>query len=645
MFMRQLKKVKTLLADHCTRVFWDVVDFPFPEGLAPETIYHRMKLILEKMGCINHYLSIMAYVNNSEIFPDKSAYEKAGINIVTQRERHRFMLRDIAWWEVDSTFTSSFRFRGKNKITFMVISMPDDNSPSPKLVGTTVSFKWLYHCLLQTGDLQDPKRMKMTREAVPLYYSPIQTTLPDEPIPQMLCPGVFLDLPPLRRCYDPVYINSYVRRSMGFNGDFSIMVYIDDRHTSFPDGWADAFTQFGITMIPQRADPHARAHRMSVDIVLWAMDHPATYFQPRDLFVFSDNVKVGTDFYNALEALGDRYYNVRVLPPPDLDVSMPHQIFSNHMPRISREEAIGFSSGLASLYNQDFDMSQIHVFWDVQSCPTDISIILPVLREKGYHGRVLLRPYLPYQGDEPLLGYRDDGYARVPSIKVEGDSYAAIARMLLDILFWAMNHDDLPQNLIFISQPSKDIDIVIQALERRDTANQTLLESPCRTITDLSRKLKRSPVIIFWLVDSCPSNPYEFRNKFSSTLEDKGYADYESVTAYVEEGKNSDEVVNVCRKSGLQVSLSPEGDEFGKFSLMLLDMINWTQASGAPFNFLVISKPFRDAMCDSVFKDVKSRGFNVLFEMVDYMVTFGSSLWSAKSILDTSFSFSSQELA
>ncbi|WZZ73431.1 hypothetical protein YC2023_084801 [Brassica napus] len=503
-------------SDHCTRVFWDVVDFPFPEGLAPETIYHRMKLILEKMGCINHYLSIMAYVNNSEIFPDKSAYEKAGINIVTQR-------------------------------------VPDDNSPSPKLVGTTVSFKWLYHCLLQTGDLQDPKRMKMTREAVPLYYSPIQTTLPDEPIPQMLCPGVFLDLPPLRRCYDPVYINS---------------------HTSFPDGWADAFTQFGITMIPQR-----------VDIVLWAMDHPATYFQPRDLFVFSDNVKVGTDFYNALEALGDRYYNVRVLPPPDLDV-----------------------------------MSQIHVFWDVQSCPTDISIILPVLREKGYHGRVLLRPYLPYQGDEPLLGYRDDGYARVPSIKVEGDSYAAIARMLLDILFWAMNHDDLPQNLIFISQPSKDIDIVIQALERRGFN------------------------IIFKPTDDEVAS-YSHIPSMTALSRESGYADYESVTAYVEEGKNSDEVVNVCRKSGLQVSLSPEGDEFGKFSLMLLDMINWTQASGAPFNFLVISKPFRDAMCDSVFKDVKSRGFNVLFEMVDYMVTFGSSLWSAKSILDTSFSFSSQELA
>ncbi|KAL0848030.1 hypothetical protein Bca101_021277 [Brassica carinata] len=235
--------------------------------------------------------------------------------------------------------------------------------------------------------------------------------------------------------------------------------------------------------------------------------------------------------------------------------------------------------------------------------------------------------------------------------------------MLLDILFWAMNHDDLPQNLILISQPSKDIDIVIQALERRgfniifkptdddevashtsndsfeslsksppDTANQTLLESPCRTITDMSRKLKMCPVVIFWLVDSCPSNPYEFRNKFSPTLEDKGYADYVSVTAYVKEGMNSDEVIKVFRESGLQVRLAPEGDGCGKFNLMLLDMINWTRDREAPFNFLVISKPFRDAMCDSVFEDVKSRGFNVLFEMVDYMVTFGSSLWSAKSI-------------
>ncbi|CAN7016842.1 unnamed protein product [Brassica oleracea var. botrytis] len=314
-------------------------------------------------------LSIMAYVN-LETFPDKPAYENAGFSIIPHQERHRFMLRDIAWWEVDSTFTPSFHYRGKYKINFMVILseiekesnfvtfledlkilgynvrlvVPHDNPPSPRLLDTTISFEWLYKSLLQTGTVQNPKRMTMTREVVPLYYSPIQTTS------SALCPGVFLDLSPLTRCYDPAYISSYVRRWMSFGGEFSVMAYVVDTETSFPDGWVDAFTKFGITIIPQRADTHDRAHRMSVDIVLWAMDHPATYFQPRDLFVFSDNVKVGTDFYNALEALGDRYYNVRVLPPPDLDVSMPHQIFSNHMPRISREEAIGFFGGLASLY-------------------------------------------------------------------------------------------------------------------------------------------------------------------------------------------------------------------------------------------------------------------------------------------------------
>ena len=54
------------------------------------------------------------------------------------------------------------------------------------------------------------------------------------------------------------------------------------------------------------------------------------------------------------------------------------------------------------------------------------------------------------------------------------------------------------------------------------------------------------------------------------------------------------------------------------------------------FNFLVISKPFKDALFDSVVGALKKRGCNVQFETVDYMLTFGSSLWSAKSILDGS---------
>ncbi|CDY68563.1 BnaC05g51950D [Brassica napus] len=518
------------------------------------------------------------------------------------------------------------------------LAVPDEDtslSSSPKLLDNTVRFESLYKSLLQ-DDMMTP----MTREVVvpplfyppiqtnppPLYYPPIQTTLsPSPPNPQIYnSPGVFLDLPE------------------------SLLL--------------------GITIIPRQAELGARAHKMSLDIVLWALDNTATYFQPRDLFVFSGNVKAGTDFYNALEALRDRYYNVRVVP--HLETCWPHphhQMSLDHWPK---EVVVGFSHGVASLSKQNLKVCGVFVFWDVQGCPTDLSVILQALRKKGYRGKVLLIPYLDmdYQGDE-LFTY--DGYACVPSIKVQGDKYTKVARMLLDILFWAMNHDNHARNLMLISQPSKDIDIFVQALERRffnvifkpshevaidhrfeslcksppHPNSQTPLKSPCRTLTDLSRERKSCPVRISWLVDTCPSKPSDFCNLFSSTLELKGYGGFESVTAYVEKGKTSDEVIKVCTKSGLQVRLTPDGDEFGKFNLMVTDMINWTYACG-PYNFLVISsKPFRDVLCDSVFEDLKSRGCNVLFETVDYMLTFGSTLWSAKSLSDASFSDSSQALA
>lgn len=90
---------------------------------------------------------------------------------------------------------------------------------------------------------------------------------------------------------------------------------------------------------------------MSLDIVLWALDNTATYLQPRDLLVFSGNVKEGTDFYNALEALRDRYYNVRVAP--HLETCWPHphhQMSLDHWPK---EVVVGFSHGVASLCKQN----------------------------------------------------------------------------------------------------------------------------------------------------------------------------------------------------------------------------------------------------------------------------------------------------
>lgn len=52
------------MSDSRTRVFWDVVDLPFPKGLAPEKIYHNMKLVLKRFGYGGGDLSIRAYVDS-----------------------------------------------------------------------------------------------------------------------------------------------------------------------------------------------------------------------------------------------------------------------------------------------------------------------------------------------------------------------------------------------------------------------------------------------------------------------------------------------------------------------------------------------------------------------------------------------------
>lgn len=293
------------------------------------------------------------------------------------------MLRDMAWWESDSGFLPNYR-----KITFMAIlseiepsflvfleglrssgykvrlAVPDEDtslSSSPKLLDNTVRFESLYKSLL----LLQEEDMMMTPVVVPLFYPPIQTsppplyyppiqTTPYEPNPQICrsSPGVFLDLPEsltLDAC-DPTSFGLYIRRSLRFYDDLSIMAYVVDTETSFPEGWVESFTRLGITIIPQQAELRsARAHKMSLDIVLWALDNPATYFHPRDLLVFSGNVKQGTDFYNALEALRDRYYNVLVLPPTHVDPR--HLVSLDHWPK--EEEVVGFSHGVACLYKQN----------------------------------------------------------------------------------------------------------------------------------------------------------------------------------------------------------------------------------------------------------------------------------------------------
>lgn len=78
------------------------------------------------------------------------------------------------------------------------------------------------------------------------------------------------------------------------------------------------------------------------------------------------------------------------------------------------------------------------------------------------------------------------------------------------------------------------------------------------------------------------------------------------------------------------------GDNYVKHTRMLLDILFWTKNVNInPANLMVISKPFKDSKFDSCLQLLRENGFHVFFAQPDYMFTFGTSLWSAKSLLDS----------
>ncbi|KAF3534122.1 hypothetical protein DY000_02036801 [Brassica cretica] len=319
----------------------------------------------------------------------------------------------------------------------------------------------------------------------------------------------------MRMLDNPSYISPhairYRMRMLGFGGEFSAMAGV-----GLEEKWVDWFKNGGIIIIPPRA------HIMPVDIVLWAMENPATFFQPRTLVVFSDNVKEGTDLYNALEALLYRNYNVFVF-------KLSHR---------SRPPVFIWPS------------------CSTRKSATLSSAILSGLRNKGI---VFFRPYLDMDsGPVPM-----------------------VTRMLLDIIFWAMNYDDQPLNVMLITQDK--CDFVMQALERRGF--NVIFIPPSHRIDSFESVYRFACT---GLLDDCPSNPdpEEFRFLFSSTIREKGYPNCESVSAYVDKSNFSGDLIKLYRNSGLRVRCVPKDDEMEKITLMSLDMISLPHHG--QFNILVL---------------------------------------------------------
>uniref|UniRef100_A0A1J3K255 Uncharacterized protein n=1 Tax=Noccaea caerulescens TaxID=107243 RepID=A0A1J3K255_NOCCA len=680
----------------CIGVFWDLVDFPFPEGLSPDMIYDKTRLFLRSLGCSGDLdLSIIAYANDGQ-FDDKlvGVYQDARISIVPRledrRSRYRSTCVDIALWEGDMC---NYYFQAKN---LMVLSKEIEKE--------SFFFKFLQsmacpcHHVFLTLDHDPPpsraRRLERIRFSLPLepksreeslYYShetmPDCLTMTDCPVVNPASASasdrnvladwpthVFWDSVDFPVPYnDPHYaymLSQNFLKEWGFPAASSLVAYINEADLC---GETETETETdGITIIPCQGDEEARSHAMVVDIVLWALENPATYFEPKTLMVISKDIKKGSDLFNALEALGTRHYNVLLFK----------SLYSGRQNYfgVRKEVVVGFSNGIASLNRQRFSWSDIFIFWDVHGCPTDFSIVDQVLRTKGYRGNVIVRPYVDMKYGDDSFDTTLKHFRFKSRIRVEDDKYAKVTRMLLDIVFWAMNWDYVPKNLMLISEPFEDTtrcDVVIRALERRgfniifrpsdqvasvDQSTARSFESLCkrlpagaempinhslksqgRILTEQSWKLASEPVLVFWLVENCPFNPWKMCSDFEAALMKKGYDEMEStVKLFIDKRKFSDEMRQVYRNSG--VIVRPCEEE--KVTCMLLDMISWTKSLMQPANFVVISEPFEDPICDCVVEGLKLRGFNVLFEQPEYLLTFGRSRWSwsaGKRLVNASF--------
>lgn len=68
-----------MLVDGKTCVFWDVEDYPIPDGLDPASIYQRIKDAVNKYGC-DAEVSIQAYAVDNNTFADRE-YSDAGFKL------------------------------------------------------------------------------------------------------------------------------------------------------------------------------------------------------------------------------------------------------------------------------------------------------------------------------------------------------------------------------------------------------------------------------------------------------------------------------------------------------------------------------------------------------------------------------------
>ncbi|XP_023645898.1 uncharacterized protein LOC17899214 isoform X2 [Capsella rubella] len=303
-----------------TGVFWDVGDYTIPEGCVPESVYATMKRNFMGFG-FDGDITIWAY-KESNTMPIELVNRFRDVGIIFKSDvpddkhaRVRKMLVDTLLFVLDK----------RPAVNWLLISKDFSQSQDTLLTSLLHAFKArnyvalaglidMYHPVLKNaishiteGSITIDKRLER------IIDTSVARGWPEEP-----GNGLFWDVVdypiPTGLSDDSIYLNiGSALCHRGHRGDVSIWAYGEKQ--TFPED-SDPDSKFKIGFVPDGPN-YSRGFKMLLDMLLWALDNPVEHDEVGypTLMILSKNISEETDFTRVVQALENRYYDVRVSEP------------------------------------------------------------------------------------------------------------------------------------------------------------------------------------------------------------------------------------------------------------------------------------------------------------------------------------------
>ncbi|CAH2074058.1 unnamed protein product, partial [Thlaspi arvense] len=248
--------------DAKTRVFWDVDDYPIPEGLEPASVYQSMKEAIEKqLGCHGE-VTIHAYADKNATTFSEAEFKDAGFEFevlteVGKNSRFWCMYADIKLWQLENPSPANMIILAKiveeHHMPYCIKALTRMNFPGGSsaslLTSTILKSKAIFH--------PSPPLLKFHKDAKTRVFWDV-------------------DEIPIPKGQDPAWIYQSMKEAMEkqcFHGEVSILAYADKNTTTFSQGeFKDA--GFEVEVIAEEGK-HARFWCMYADIMMWVLQNPA----------------------------------------------------------------------------------------------------------------------------------------------------------------------------------------------------------------------------------------------------------------------------------------------------------------------------------------------------------------------------------